>query len=452
MDYDDFSIRFETDGPLACKVGVSCRRGEATAPFAPPPGAAHGKQLGADLFNAVMAPPVRTLFDESLAASGSLGRGLRIRLCFNRREPRLAALSDLPWELMYRADRDQFLALQLATPVVRHLAVPQRNDLAPVTAPLRVLVAAASPSGLPRLATEREQGAIQRLTAERGLLAATFVARPTRDSLRRSLVEPCDVFHFIGHGGFDAATGDGCLVLDREDALLGREADRDLNNPGSFKDENGQLGGSAGLAPVELLSGALLACLLTGRQGPRLAVLNACDTAVSASAPALQPFGGVAAALVLGGVPAVIAMQRPITDCAACDFSAALYERIAAGESLEEAVAEARRAIHARKPDDFEWATPVLFLRLDNGRMFAQPGSLHPSDSTPPMLGEQRTRNEVRLDVGTAHGRVDIHGSEGPADAGAAGDNNLVTARLGTIHGPLSVSGRKTGNVERNDD
>jgi hypothetical protein len=448
VDYEDFSIRFEADGPLANKVGVRGGRGEATAPFAPPSAAAPGKQLGADLFNAVMAPAVRTLFDESLAASATLGHGLRIRLCFDRQYPRLAALCDLPWELMYRADREQFLALHLATPVVRHLAVPQRNDLPPVAVPLRVLVAAASPAGLPRLATEREQGAIQRLAAERGILAATLVARPTRDSLRRSLLEPCDVFHFIGHGGFDAATGDGCLVLDLE-ASGEVEADRDLLSAGSAEAESRLQGASAYLAPVELVRGALLACLLTGRKGPRLAVLNACNTAVAASATALPAFGGVAAALVLGGVPAVIAMQRPITDLAACAFSAALYERISAGESLEEAVAEARRAIHARQPDDFEWATPVLFLRLDNGRMFAQPDRPRcPTDTAP----AQGPRNEVRVKVGTANGPVDIHGKEGPPDAGAAGEDILVVAQLETINGPLTVSGRKTGSLERDND
>ena len=71
----------------------------------------------------------------------------------------------------------------------------------------------------------------------------------------------------------------------------------------------------------------------------------------------------VASSLVLGGMPAVVAMQLPISDQAAITFSRTFYQCLAAGEPVDAAVAEGRQAIHSENPAAFEWATPILFLR-----------------------------------------------------------------------------------------
>ncbi len=72
----------------------------------------------------------------------------------------------------------------------------------------------------------------------------------------------------------------------------------------------------------------------------------------------------------LGGVPAVVAMQRPISDRAAIGFSTAFYRHLARGDSLDIALTEGRQAIHSVRSDTCEWATPVLFLRLPEGNVF----------------------------------------------------------------------------------
>jgi len=372
LDYDDFSLQLGTDGPDCFVIGARSPRGEVSAPFVPPAILAGEAQLGAQLFDAVMAAPVRSLFDESLAVSGEAGRGLRIRLLFDQREPRLAALGDLPWELMYRTDRQRFLALHAATPIVRHLAVHQPNRLSPLVPPLRILVVAATAQGLAPLALASERHALEELATARTNVVLKFLEGATRSSLRQALLDPLDVFHFMGHAGFDARSGEGCLVLDREEPpagtsrLLLASGGRDLAIAESWKS------GSAFESEEQagMMRSEVLAHLLTGFARPRLAVLNACHTATATSPANHPPFASVAATLVLGGVPAVIAMQLPISDGAALSFSAALYERIAAGEPLEVAVAEGRRATYAARPHSFEWATPSLFLRLENGRLF----------------------------------------------------------------------------------
>jgi hypothetical protein len=94
----------------------------------------------------------------------------------------------------------------------------------------------------------------------------------------------------------------------------------------------------------------------------RLVTLNACRTAEGSAEAGADPFAGVASALVMAGVPAVVAMQFPVSDMAAIAFSARLYSALARGEPLEEAVDSGRMRIKALAPDQREWATPVLFL------------------------------------------------------------------------------------------
>jgi hypothetical protein len=63
-------------------------------------------------------------------------------------------------------------------------------------------------------------------------------------------------------------------------------------------------------------------------------------------------------------------MQRPISDRAAIGFSDAFYRHLARGDSIDEALTEGRQAIHSTGPESFEWATPVLFLRIPEGNVF----------------------------------------------------------------------------------
>jgi hypothetical protein len=97
-----------------------------------------------------------------------------------------------------------------------------------------------------------------------------------------------------------------------------------------------------------------------------LAVLNACEGARSGRT---DPFAGTAQSLVQQGIPAVLAMQFEITDEAAIVFSQVLYEAVSDGYPLDAATAEARKAVHAG-PNPVEWATPVLYLRTPDGRIF----------------------------------------------------------------------------------
>jgi hypothetical protein len=164
---------------------------------------------------------------------------------------------------------------------------------------------------------------------------------PDTQTLRNALDQKAiHILHYMGHGAFDPASGEGALLL----------------------------GGPQGRLPV---TGRHLAAKLKDLDTLRLVVLNACETAVVGGESARGPFAGVAAALVLGGVPAVVAMQSSIQDAHSLAFTSAFYRRLARGMSVEEAVTEGRQAILSQEPETAAWANPVLFLRAA-GNLIAQ--------------------------------------------------------------------------------
>jgi hypothetical protein len=75
----------------------------------------------------------------------------------------------------------------------------------------------------------------------------------------------------------------------------------------------------------------------------------------------------------------VIAMQFEITDQAAVAFSQEFYMSLADGMPVDVAVAQGRTAVMTRV-NVVEWATPVLYLRSQDGQIFdlkEPPGGLH---------------------------------------------------------------------------
>ncbi len=324
-------------------------------------------EVGAGLFRAVFQGEIGDLFLQSLSRVGAEGLGLRIRLRINPRDRSLASLQRLPWELLYRSETEDFLALSRRTPIVRALDVPRASAPLRNEPPLRILIVSAQQPG---------HGALD-LAGELASLSAALLSNPGIEiqvleqvdsgALRRTLVQKqFHVLHYMGHSVFERTTGEGALLV---------------------SDANGL---------PEAVTGRHLATKIKDFPSLRLVVLNACSTALACAEGRSSPFGGVATALVLGGVPAVVAMQSPIADHQAVAFSAAFYHRLACGMTLEEAVTEGRQAIHSLRPESTDWAIPILFQRNS-------PGLLLPfveEPAKPPARVIPRTR--LRLAAGAA--------------------------------------------------
>ena len=308
-----------------------CRPAQPALPVQP-------EEVGARLFEALFTEEIRQLLAESLARLPEDGEhSLRIKLCF---DPDVVPLGQLPWETLFWKERREFLSLGRTTSLVRYLNVPRgvRPRLAP---PLRILLASASPHGVPSLDLDNEASKIHEALQKIPGVQVQWLRNATPQGIRDKLHEkPFHIFHFMGHGSFDARSGDGALLLEDEE----RQPER--------------------------LPGRVLAHLLRDFSSLRLAFLNACRTACSAREAGLDPFAGVASALVLAGMPAVVAMQFSVSDEAAALFSATFYRRIVAGDPVDAATTEGRMAVLLDDPRSSEWATPALFLRSWDGRLF----------------------------------------------------------------------------------
>lgn len=305
------------------------------------------QKVGEELFKALFPPEVVNLYKSSLVeAKRSPRAGLRIKLMLDPRDPELAGLLDLPWESLRQPDTPGFLALSRDHSIVRYLMVPQPVLAAPRPAVLRILPLAASPRGLTPLDLALEQRNLAESLLEAAGVELLKPAPPTLAGLRQALLnQECHVLHFMGHGSF-RASGGGILYLETKDG---------------------------GADPVQ---GEDLANTLAGFPQLRLVVLNTCQSARVSE----DSFTGVAVSLVVGGLPAVIAMRSPISDAAAIAFSRAFYQRLANGDSVDAAVVEGRQAIHSqavKRAERDEWSTPALFMRTREGDLF-------PSEDLPP--------------------------------------------------------------------
>ncbi len=260
----------------------------------------------------------------------------------------------VPWEFMYL--QPTFLASQRRTPIVRFLQTDAPVQPRHIESSVEMLGVIASPTDLPALDVEEERKRVDdalakvRQTREVNI---TWLDPATPKALRQALQHgDYHILHFVGHSGFtgdeaaavQAVTGAGISVTDAGGVIY-------LENDDRTK------------API---SDAQLVNLL-GDLNLRLVVLNSCEGARS---NALDPFAGIATSIVGLGIPAVLAMQFEISDKAAIAFADELYQSlIVRQETIDVAVAEARKAVFT-EVNETEWATPVLFLRNADGRIF----------------------------------------------------------------------------------
>ncbi|MGY1727823.1 CHAT domain-containing protein [Geodermatophilus sp. SYSU D01062] len=286
------------------------------------------RELGVRLFEAVFSGGLRQALGDAEARARAQARaGVRIVLRLPPERPELMAL---PWELMLDAVQGVPMASRRSTPVVREIYRSTRVSEVQMPRELTVLAVVAQVVGLPEVSAARELEAIRR-----SFSSAEILRGATPSALRRRLKEgpPVHVVHFIGHG-----TPEG-LLLESEDAR-----------------------------PAPVFGADELGGLLHGmtQAGPdaeshlRFVVLNACH---GAAVGATGAFASLADGLVGQGVAAVVAMQWAIPDDIAVRFADTLYARLAGGDRLEAAVADARAGmgggVHA--------ACPALYLARTYG-------------------------------------------------------------------------------------
>ncbi len=259
-------------------------------------------------------------------------KGMRIRLILS--PPEIAAL---PWEFLYDQRTNCFLSTSGKTPITRYIDLFEPIRSLKITPPVNVLVLIPEGSGLD---VEKEKGII---SGALGDLETTRIrvleGKVTRSLISRALVEEeYHILHFIGHGIFQS--DQGYLVINSE------SGGRDLISADAFAD------------------------FFRTYPSLKLIVLNSCQ---GAETSATIQLAGLAPQLVVRGIPAVVAMQYPISDDAALTFAKEFYLKLCKGANrgqVDMAISHARNRIHMDIKEPLAFATPVLFMRSPTGIIF----------------------------------------------------------------------------------
>ena len=360
IEIAEFRVRIDrTPTPRTYRVTASGQAGEASGEFEVPftdielenfvlkigrarrgvrridsPEVELAKTFGGRLFSAVIDGGVGDLYRASHAEARASGRGLRFRLLLGDAQE----LSGVPWEFLY--DQPNFLSISPRTPVVRSLDLPAIGRSLRVALPIRILGVVSAPSDAEPLDVQRERAILEdgiRSLVSANAVSIDWIEEANLVALTRGLrSDAYHVLHYIGHGGFDSASGDEALL---------------------FEDDAGR---------SRRVSGDQLGTILRDSLSLRLVLFQSGEGARTSLQDSLL---GVAMSLVKRDIPAVVAMQFEMTDRAAMVFAGEFYSMLATGESVDAAITEARRAIFADR-NDVEWATPVLFLGATDGRLF----------------------------------------------------------------------------------
>jgi hypothetical protein len=309
----------------------------------------YGKRLGRCILT---EPRVRDVFQNARTVAQKLDAAhghvpLRVQLVLS---PKMPDLHDLRWELL----RDPVDGKPL---FVRDDILFSRYQYSEDTRPvllreegnLRALAVIANPNdlhlfrGMAPIDLERETERLQYLEG----IEVTKLAAPERATLNEI------VTHLQDPQGYDI------LYLVCHGALVEGEPRLWLEKPS---------GESA------IVSGSTLAERLGAlATRPRLVMLVSCESAGTGQTPAPKDEGALAAVgprLARGGIAAVVAMQGKVSMQTISEFLPAFFRSLHQDGQIDLAMARGRAAVQ----DAHDCWMPVLFMRSNTGRLWAEPG------------------------------------------------------------------------------
>jgi hypothetical protein len=323
----------------------------------------HGPMLTQALF---ATETLRTFFAEvrAITIRQQPPLGLRLSLFVG---PTLPGLHTLRWETLRDPARpDALLALDQNILFSRYLSSADWRQVQPPSrAELNALVVIANPGDLPRyqMAPVDVPGELAR--AEEGLgnipLQAlcrpesptdNVVGQPTREQILDRLREGCEILFLVAHGKL--YDGDPIVWLEASDGSTHRVP----------------AGGPDGLV-------TRLAQL---PQLPYLVVLASCQSGGDGRQPSSTDGGALSALgprLAEIGVPAVVAMQDNVAMETVKKFMPPFFGELQASGQIDRAVAVARGAVR----ECHDWWVPVLYTRLESGRLFTPESAATETDA-----------------------------------------------------------------------
>jgi CHAT domain len=317
--------------------------------------------LGEHLYQMVFAGAVGEGFRRSYQDAQAAGQDLRVMLSF---APDSAELAAYPWEFLYwhnDAGRSFYLATE--TDLVLNRFLPGgRRSIRPATPPLRVLFIMCVPRSydpdqeehmrqrqevLASMRNLKERS--ERSDAEEGLkrLDIRIVDDWDSDRVEDELKWDPHVVHIVGHARYALDTVGGRMRGEIE--LPGGEGGRRWNDPQPVVD--------------------LLTRGKSEEELPRLVILHLCEMK---PVDFTASFERLAPGLIEAGMPAVLAMQYPMSADAASKFTSIFYTRLAGGEEVDKLVQDIRYKISKEPGNSRLIGTPVLYMQSLGGRLIAE--------------------------------------------------------------------------------
>jgi hypothetical protein len=299
--------------------------------------------LGSLLYQSLFDDDVGRFFKQSLDSVTGSDR-LRLQLVFHQAA---ADLAGVPWEFLYYPDRESqrgfFLATHPKLVLSRYIPLGvDRPDLGADEA-LRFLVVVSQPQGVGPVIAPPVIEAIENLS-ETHRITVRLLENPTIDEFIEAVEhDQPHVLHFMGHGKFD---GEGSIAL-RQYSESAAAWVTDNTFAEYFQ-----------------------------RFQPRLVVLHACQ---GGEVDFTNNFSGLAPQLIRMQIPAVVAMQYPVANDVAIQFSRAFYRALARGEPVDGAVQEGRLRITQGNPNahsSLDFGTPVLYMNSQNGLIMPKPAPI----------------------------------------------------------------------------
>jgi CHAT domain-containing protein len=293
------------------------------------------KNVGRELYDWLFPGQIHTLLHQTEAVARIKNAKMRLRLRIEAE-----TIASLPLEFLYRMQGGYFFAVNPNTVLARylHLDLPAKR----MRRPLHMLTIIADPTDQTRLNLDEWETIIQEALA--GPLNSRYmtlqtVKRGTRKEIDNALsAHKPDIIQFVGHGIYQDKKGHIALV------------DEDTGKTWLVDDEcfaNLYMGYDDNLG---------------------LIILATCESAQSDNP---QGFLGIAPKLVQRGVPSVVAMQYQVLIKTAKIFLEDFYTAVAARKPIDWATQHARNAVSQELGlGNREFATPVLYMRAQNGNVF----------------------------------------------------------------------------------
>jgi hypothetical protein len=253
---------------------------------------------------------------------------------------------ELPWELMYLEKEDNFLCLE--RPVARMptgYAIPKKVKPRPSKPEKRFMLISADPMG-DLQSVEKEIEIIETALKQKNGVSVETIKNITRKKFKELLLD-ChnyDVIHYAGHAHFDS------INPEQSSLFLCHEKGVEPNSQNLLSSKN----------------------CLDLMKGQPLIFLNACQTAGVAPEPIptpkleddyvfYSPAEGLASAFIYGGALGCVGSLWRIYDQKAAEFAIHFYEYIINGETIGDAMCQARKDLRQAHPEDLTWAAFILY-------------------------------------------------------------------------------------------